>query len=152
MNTSLHISIISATIAGIALGWNIVRDVILRPKLIVKLQAEIKRNQSRLEENDYEETFCISGTITPVKFRTTIEKLSLTMPDYPAPKKFGHPPITVSIKKIVDSGEPCEINWKQQSVLQALHKSGSTKNITVYIHHSAADKPRRKKLRLKTTC
>ncbi len=147
---ALIVSIVAVTISGIALGWNIVRDLVLRPRLIVKLKAELLRDFTRLDGNDGEKSFVISGTITPFKFRTTIGKLTLDIPNCPEPKRCGMP-FSHFVGKTVDSGEPCEIAWTCQGALDALDKCGQDTDLVVTVHHSVAEKPFLKRIRLTIT-
>ena len=50
--TALIVSIVVAAVLFLSLVWKICRDVIWRPRLIVKLKADLIRDFTRFNKND----------------------------------------------------------------------------------------------------
>jgi len=148
--TALIVSIVAVAVSCLSLGWNIYRDVILRPRLIVKLRGELVRDFTRLKGDDIgERTFTVRGTITPINCHTTVEELELDINPITEPVKFGLP-FHYAIGKMVGSGEPCYVEWRCQSALEAIEKTEGRPQLVVRIHHSAGESPARRRLPLTT--
>ena len=148
--TALIVSIVVAAVLFLSLVWKICRDVIWRPRLIVKLKADLIRDFTRFNKNDTsEETFTVRGTITPVNCHTTVEKLELDIHPIEEPVKYGMP-FHYTIGKMVSSGKPCYIDWRCQSALEPIEKTKGRPRLVVSIYHTASERPVRRCLPLTT--
>ena len=90
---ALIISSISAVIAGLSLGWNIYRDIVLKPRLKVgfgvrQLFTPGTRHCSKFISLSATNFGTRSGRIEKIRIRKGTELLVLTIREFELPKKF----------------------------------------------------------------